>query len=58
MAEHIKIDKAKIKAVGQTITHKGEVILVTRPGSDMPTDCIVLFVDKVHWDEIKGRLYA
>ena len=40
----------KIKALGKTIEHNGEVVLVA---DDMPVDCMVLFVDMQTWAEIK-----
>ena len=43
----------KIKQLGQTIEHKGEVILVSR---DMPVNCMVLFVDMEIWHQIKDSV--
>ncbi len=45
--------KIKIKALGQTIEHKGEVIIVVK---DMPVNCMVLFVDMETWHEIKDSV--
>jgi len=42
--------KIIIKALGQTVEHDGEVVLVS---NDMPPDCMVLFVSKETWKEIK-----
>ena len=47
------IDKIIIKELGQTIEHKGEVILVSK---EMPANCMVLFVDMETWHEIKGEV--
>ena len=43
----------KIKQLGQTIEHEGEVILVSR---DMPVNCMVLFVDMEIWHQIKDSV--
>jgi len=42
-----------IKALGQTIKHGGEVILVSK---DLPMDCMVLFVSMNVWKEIKDKV--
>lgn len=42
-----------IKALGQTIEHEGEVILVAK---EMPVDCMVLFVDMDTWEAIKSEV--
>ena len=46
-------DKIIIKTLGQTIEHKGEVILVSQ---DMPANCMVLFVDMDTWRKIKENV--
>ena len=43
----------KIKALGQTVEHKGEVVLAVNA---YPPDCMVLFVSKETWAEIKGTV--
>ncbi len=43
----------KIKALGQTVEHKGEVILVS---DELPPDSMVLFVSKETWAEIKDTV--
>ena len=43
----------QIKALGQTIEHKGEVVLVI---TKLPVDCMVLFVDMGTWKEIKDEV--
>ena len=45
--------KIPIKALGQTIEHKGEIILVVE---DMPVNCMVLFVEMEIWKEIKEEI--
>jgi len=42
------------KALGQTIQHEGKVVLVV--SGDLPPDCIVIFVDKEVWKEIKDEV--
>ena len=42
-----------VKELGQTIEHKGEVILISK---DMPVDCMVLFVSMEVWHEIKDSV--
>jgi len=44
------MDKISIKALGQTIEHAGEVILVVE---ELPVDCMVLFVALETWHKIK-----
>jgi len=40
----------KIKELGQTIEHNGEVLLVSQT---LPPNCMVLFVSMETWAEIK-----
>ncbi len=42
-----------IKAIGKTIEHEGETVLLME---SMPPECIVLFIDKESWDEAKKVL--
>jgi len=42
-----------IKALGQTIEHNGKVVLAVK---DLPKDCMVLFVSKETWAEIKDTV--
>ena len=44
------IDKIIIKQLGQTVKQDGEVLLVSQ---SIPSDCLVLFVSKDVWAEIK-----
>ena len=44
------MEKLKVKALGQTMEHDGETILVAE---SMPVDCMVLFVSKDVWAKIK-----
>lgn len=46
--------KIKIKALGQTIKIKGDVSLVFQ--GDLPDNCMVLFVSKETWAEIKNEV--
>ena len=43
----------KVEALGQTIEHEGEAVLVA---SKMPPDCMVLFVSMDTWAEIKDTV--
>lgn len=43
----------KIKALGQTIEHEGEVVLVVK---DMPVNCMVLFISLSAWGKIKENV--
>ena len=40
-----------IKAVGATIEHDGEVVLIVE--GDLPPDCVVVFMDKDSWLKLK-----
>ena len=44
------------KALGQTIEQNGNVVLVVA-GGDLPPDCMVIFVDKSVWEELKSQVY-
>ena len=43
----------KIEALGQTVEHDGEVVLVA---NKMPPGCLVLFVSKEVWAGIKDTV--
>ena len=45
--------KILIKELGQTVEHKGEVVLVSK---DLPPDCMVLFVSMEVWEKIKDNV--
>ncbi len=47
------MNKILIKALGQTIEHNGEVLLVSK---EMPVNCMVLFVDMDTWKQIKDEV--
>ena len=52
----IKIERSKIVTKGITIKgDDGETRLILQ--GEMPLDCVVLFIDKEHWLEIKDRRY-
>ena len=42
--------KIIIKALGQTVEHDGGVVLVVE---ELPDNCMVLFLSKEAWEEIK-----
>ena len=44
------------KALGQTIEQNGNVVLVVA-GGGLPPDCMVIFVDKSVWEELKSQIY-
>ncbi len=48
--------KIKAKALGQTVEQDGDVSLVVS-GGDLPPDCMVIFVDKSVWEELKSQIY-
>ena len=43
----------RIKELGQTVEDKGEVSLIV---TDLPADCMVLFVSMDTWAEIKDSV--
>ncbi len=45
-----------IKAVGATIEHEGEVMLVFPDGGDLPPDCVVVFMDKDSWQKLEQEM--
>ena len=47
------IEKIIIEALGQTMNHEGETLLLV---GDMPVDCLVLFVSKDEWAKIKDTV--
>ena len=47
------MDKIPVKALGQTIEHKGEVILICK---ELPVNCMVLFVEMETWHKIKDAI--
>ena len=48
--------KIEAKALGQTVEQDGDVVLVVA-GGDLPPDCMVIFVDKSVWEELKSQIY-
>jgi len=49
----MEAEKIKLKALGQTIKHEGEVILMIEK---LPVDCMALFIDMDTWHEIKDKV--
>ena len=45
--------KLQIKALGQTLEHEGEVILIMK---EFPVNCMALFVDMETWRQIKDEV--
>ena len=45
----------KVKAIGQTVEKDGDVILAVG-GDDMPSGCMVLFVETEEWLKIKDQV--
>ena len=43
-----------ILKIGATLEHEGEVILALE--GDLPTDCVVVFMDKDSWDRLKQEM--
>jgi len=43
----------KVSAIGKTVEHDGEVVLVVK---ELPADCMVLFVSMDVWKEIKDDI--
>ena len=43
----------KVNAIGKTVEHDGEVVLVVK---ELPANCMVLFVSLETWDEIKDGI--
>lgn len=47
------MNKILLKALGQTINHKEETILIVK---ELPVNCMVLFVDMDTWHKIKDEV--
>ena len=41
----------KVIKIGLTIEHEGETLLLQE--GDMPKDCVVVFLDKESWEDLK-----